>query len=250
MYRILFSNIGYARGIDGTIRSHIDNFGRHFYCDAPAQMRILGQIKEVIDRESPDLCCFVEIDQGSHQTAGLNQIEGLLDSHYRYHDIADKYGDRNRLSRMPLHRGKSNAFLSRQDVGFRRLYFKKGNKRLIYRLALPEGIDLYFAHFSLWGPTRKAQLQQVRDMIEKRGRDSIVLADFNIMKGFGELAPLMENGGLHLFNREEEHTFTFHKTRKTLDLCLCSQTLAEKARLKLIPQPFSDHAALLLELKT
>lgn len=248
-YRILFSNIGYAKGIDGSLRHHVERFGRHFYCTLPVQEQVLGQIKGVIDVEKPDLCCFVEIDQGSLHSARFNQIEALMDSEYRYHDIAGKYGQRSWLSRMPLHEGKSNAFLARHDTAFERLYFAHGTKRLVYRLAVPGDISVFFAHFSLKKKVRAMQFQEMRRLIEDTPGEAIVLADFNVMTGFSELFPLLKGSGLALLNREDEHTFTFHKFNLALDLCICSESLLEKTGLKIIPQPFSDHAALLLELQ-
>ena len=39
-------------------------------------------------------------------------------------------------------------------------------------------------------------------------------------------------------NREGEPTFRFHQTRHILDLCLCSESIADKINLQIIPQPF------------
>ena len=56
-YKIFFSNIGYAKGIDGSLRQHISMAGRHFYCSLPVQEQVLAQVKALIDAEQPDLCC-------------------------------------------------------------------------------------------------------------------------------------------------------------------------------------------------
>lgn len=246
--KILFSNIGYARGIDGSLRQHVTRFGRNFYCALPVQEQVLSQVKDIIKAENPDICCFVEIDQGSIHSARFNQIRALMDDEYIHHDIADKYGERSLLGRMPLHRGKSNAFLSKQDLDYQKLYFSHGSKRLIYHLALPGDIDLFFAHFSLQKKTRARQMEEVRKLAEGKPR-VIILADFNIFGGFDELKPLLHDTDLQVLNREDEHTFQFHKTRKTLDLCICSKDLVPRTMLRVIPQPFSDHAALLLEIE-
>ena len=107
--KILFSNLGYARGINGSLQQHIKGAGRFFYCAPTVQQRVLAQMKSIIDQEKPDLCCFVEIDQGSIHTAYFNQMDALMDEIYRFHDISDKYGYNSTLGRMPLHAGKSNA---------------------------------------------------------------------------------------------------------------------------------------------
>ena len=197
--------------------------------------------------EKPDLCCLVEIDRGSAHSARFNQILALLDDEYRYHDIADKYGQESPLGKMPLHSGKSNGFLARNDLVFERLYFRNGTKRLVYRIELPDGAHLFFAHFSLNRKVRTRQFREVHDLVRGSAGPVILLADFNILRGFSELKSLVEDTGLSVMNREEDPTFTFHKNRLPLDLCLCTRDIAERISLRIIPQPFSDHAALLVE---
>lgn len=245
--KILFSNLGYAKGIDGSLRHNVLHAGRHIYSSPAVQRQVLGQFRRIIDTESPDICCLVEIDRGSFHSAYLNQIQVLLGDDYPFSDIADKYGEQSRFSSLPFHQGKSNGFIARGEFPFERHYFRHGTKRLIYQVALPEGITLFFAHFSLQRQVRARQFQEMHRLImEKEGR-VIILADFNILHGFQELTPLLDNTDLRLLNRQDEPTFTFHRRRLVLDLCLCSAELAERMTLRVIPQPFSDHAALLVE---
>lgn len=244
--KILFSNIGYAKGIDGSLWQHISRFGRHFYCELPVQEQVIGQIKNIIRAESPDLCCFVEIDQGSFHSGGYNQMKALVDEEYHFYDAADKYGENSTLGKMPVFSGKSNGFLSKEKVAFERLYFSRGAKRLIYRINLNTGVVLLFAHFSLQYKVRMLQFEEIKALVKSIDGEVIILADFNIMQGFSEVQSLLQETGLVLLNREDEHTFTFHTRRLTLDLCLCSPGLAARTNLRIIPQPYSDHAALLL----
>ncbi|MCF8496254.1 MAG: endonuclease/exonuclease/phosphatase family protein [Alphaproteobacteria bacterium] len=251
-YKILFSNIGYAKGINGSLRQHLDFFGRHFYCAVPVQEQVLAQLKAIIKAENPDLCCFVEIDSGSFHSAQFNQIEALLDDLYSFHDIADKYGHRSFVGRLPLHRGKSNALLAKHALNFERLYFRNGTKRLIYNVTLPSeiprDIHVFFAHFSLNKRVRMRQFEEVRKIILDTSGETILLADFNIFQGFKELFPLLNTEDLIVLNKESDPTFTFSGRRLALDLCLCSRSLAARLNLRIIPQPFSDHAALLVEI--
>ena len=247
-YKILFSNIGYAKGIDGSLRQHVNLFGRHFYCAVPVQEQVLRQVKTIIDAERPDLCCFVEIDYGSIHAAGLNQIDILKDADYCFHDITGKYGQGSLLSRMPLHMGKGNGFLARREIPFERLYFTQGAKRLVYRMQLDAGLSVFFSHFSLSKKVRARQLEEMGEFIRREKGEVALLADFNILDGFSELAPILKACRLNVLNKEEEHTFTFHSRKLALDLCLCTDGLRDRAKLKIVPQPFSDHAALLLEL--
>jgi endonuclease/exonuclease/phosphatase family metal-dependent hydrolase len=246
-FKILFSNIGYARGIDGTLWQHICRFNRHFYCSIPLQQQVLMQLKGIITSTRPDICCFVEIDEGSVHSARFNQIKYLLDDDYRHYDIADKYGPGNWLAGLPLHFGKSSAFMARMDYPFEKLYFTTGSKRLIHRIALPNGVMLYFTHFSLQRKVRQQQFAELRRLIDTQGAPVIVMADFNIMYGFAELQPFLDGADLVILNDEQQPTFRLHRTTKALDLCLCSKSIVGNMDLKIIQQPFSDHAALLVE---
>ena len=246
--KILFSNLGYARGIDGTLWQHVTRAGRHFYCPVSPQQVALNQLKNIMDQAQPDLCCFVEIDSGSLHSGNFNQMEALRDDTYRYAEISNKYGADSVYSRLPFHASKCNGFLARVDYPFEKLFFKAGRKRLIYRITLPGNIALYFAHFSLQAVVRELQFKELEDHIVKDGRRSIVLADFNIFYGFAEISGLLNATGMKLINREDEFTFTFHTRRHVLDLCLASHALAGKIDLEVVPQPFSDHAAICLKL--
>jgi len=246
--KILFSNIGYAKGIDGTLWQHFWRMHRHIYCPIPMQQQVLGQLKNIIRQEQPDICCFVEIDEGSFQSGEFNQMHALMDEEYHFHDMADKYGVGNFLSRVPFHKGKNNGFLAKSVLPFDRLYFDFGSKRLLYKIILPGDIHLFFGHFSLNRRVRLRQFQVLNRMVKETLGKVIVLADFNIMDGFAELGAITDGTDLKILNREEDYTFTFHRRQLALDICLCSSELAGQVGLKIIPQPYSDHAALLVEL--
>ena len=78
----------------------------------------------------------------------------------------------------------------------------------------------------------------------------ILLDDFNILKGISELDSFSEKDSFRLLNDPDQPTFIFHRRRLLLDLCLYTPALEGKLELDIIPQPFSDHAALLVEVKS
>lgn len=244
-YKILFSNIGYAKGIDGSLVQHMRHLHRHVHCPIPVQKQVMMQIQSIMKQEQPDLCCFVEIEHHD-QGRKYSQVQALADDDYPFFDVADKYGVNSWLSRVPWHRGRCNAFLSRHELAFERRYFSLGSKRLIYEVEGPENTSIFFAHFSLQKSVRAEQFREMRRLIARSGREAIVLADFNIMGGFGELTPLLRDSNLHVLSREDEPTFTFSRMRRVLDLCICSESLRDRLSLTIIPQPYSDHAALLV----
>lgn len=242
------SNLGYLRGINGCLAHHVRYLHRHIMCPRDVQEACLKQVVALIRQENPDVCCFVEIDKGSVDLDRFNQLEALAAERYSFFDIENKYGPTSRLRHFPLTRGKSNGFLSKKELPYEKIFFTHGTKRLIYKIALEPEVTLFFAHFSLKKAVRAKQLLQIRQLVKDTTGEIILLGDFNIHSGFAELAPLLHENSLVLLNREEDPTFTFHRFRLALDLCICSHGIAERAKLRIIPQPYSDHEALLLTL--
>jgi endonuclease/exonuclease/phosphatase family metal-dependent hydrolase len=246
-YKILMSNIGYARGINGCLSQHLLKAHRYLYCSRKTQHAILAQLKKIIDKEKPDLGCLIEIDKGSFHLGQMNQLQALVDDYYPHFDIENKYGTNPSQRYMPGAEGKCNAFFSHQPVAYEKIYFVHGTKRLIYKLEITADITLFFTHFSLKRNVREKQFIELGELVNEVKGQVIVLGDFNIFSGFIELSPLIKATGLKLLNKEDQHTFTFHRNKLALDLCLSSAKV--KADLKIIEQPFSDHAALLLTLE-
>jgi endonuclease/exonuclease/phosphatase family metal-dependent hydrolase len=247
--RILFSNLGYATGINGTLRQHAGKALRHAFQTKAMQHRILAKFSAIMAQENPDLCCLVELDQGSIHTAYFNQITALACANYPIFDIADKYGPGSRASQLLFHRGKSNGFLAKSPQRFERLYFEHGTKRLIYKIILTSTLTLFFAHFSLKRQVRARQFLEMRRLAQDSGGDVLIFGDFNTLNGLSELGPLLDGDFLHLLNPPDKPTFRFHRWQHTLDLCLCSPGLLSSCSLTVIDQPFSDHAALLLDIR-
>lgn len=246
-HTILLSNLGYARGINGDLAQHLRFAHRHFYCPPGVQEKVLKQLSALIEQYQPDLCCFVEIDKGSRDLGNFDQLASLVNAQYAHFDIENKYGERSRLRRFAFTRGKSNAFVSKKPFPFEKIYFPHGVKRLIYKIQLEENLTLFFAHFSLKRRVRAMQLDHIKRLIADTPGEVIFLGDFNILNGFSELDEILREDGLVLLNRKEETTFQFHRRKLVLDLCLCSPSVAKRAQLTVVPQPFSDHAALVLK---
>ena len=246
MITILMSNLGYLCGIDGGLSQHFRYAYRHFYCPRYVQEACLKQVIGIIQREDPDICCFVEIDAGTARGRGFNQLEALVSDRYPFFDIENKYGPLSRLRSLPWTRGKSNGFLSKHLLTYEKIFFTHGTKRLIYKIGIEPNLTLFFAHFSLRKTTRLQQLLQTRRIVNETAGEIILLGDFNINGGFDELEPLLNENRLVLLSREDIPTFRFHTLRLPLDLALCSPAIAAHSQLRIIPQPYSDHEALLL----
>lgn len=245
--KILMSNLGYARGINGCLVDHIRYAHRHVFCSQVVQQQVLDQLAAIMAEEAPDICCFVEIDNGSFDTARFNQLEHLLSDDYPHYDVENKYGAGSILRTLAFTRGKSNAFIARKRYPFERVYFTHGTKRLIYKINIAENLTLFFAHFSLKAAVRKKQLEQTRALMHDTKGEVIFMGDFNVLSGLSELDGLIEEKKLVLMNNPDAPTFTFHTRKLVLDLCLCTPAIAAKTAIRIIPQPFSDHAAVVAE---
>jgi len=245
--KILLSNLGYMRGFHGGLAQQMLYAHRHFYCSVAAQQQSAQQLMMLLERENPDICCFVEIDKGSSSTSNFNQLEAILTEKYPFFDIENKYGLHSRLRQFSFSKGKSNAFMAKHKLAYRKIYFTHGTKRLIYDIMLDPHTTLFFTHFSLKKKVRVQQLLQMRQLLHEAKGNVILLGDFNILSGFQELEPLLHNNNLRLLNDEHQPTFRFHRLHRVLDLCICSASIAPCLAIKIIPQPYSDHAALLVE---
>jgi endonuclease/exonuclease/phosphatase family metal-dependent hydrolase len=245
--KILFMNLGYARGISGRLSEHLRYAYRHIYCPPAIQRQSLDQLNQLIKQVEPDLCCFVEIDQGSFGWARFNQIKHLVSKNHAFSDIENKYAPDSFLRVLTITSGKSNAFISRKNYDFEKLYFSHGYKRLIYKIKISNDITVFFAHFSLKKAVRVRQLLEARDLMRREDGEVIFFGDFNILSGLQEIEPLLDQGRFVLLNQPDVPTFLFHNHKLVLDLCVCSQAISKEASLTILPQTYSDHAALVLE---
>lgn len=245
---ILFANLGYARGLDGSLGHHIRHVGRNLYCPPRVQHRVFAQLADLIAAADPDLCCLVEIDAGSIHSGRLDQLPAIAGTAYGFHDSAGKYGPDRLIGRLPFHHGKSNGFMAKTGIPFQRLSLSHGSKRLLYRIQIDPDRALYFAHFSLRRQTRQRQFADIAERIVAEPGETLLLGDFNIFNGTDELRDLTDRTGMVLLNDPVHPTFRLGRKQHLLDLALCTPGLAGGAKLTVIPQPYSDHAALLITL--
>ena len=247
--KILFMNLGYARGISGSLAHHIRYAHRHFYCSPSVQKQSLNLFNSLMREEKPDIACLVEIDRGSFGTSQFNQVEHLLDETYSFSNIENKYAHNSFLRSFGPTSGKSNAFIARKKYDFEKLSFACGVKRLVYKIKLSDEVTLFFAHFSLNRTTRARQILEAREQMRKVLGEVIFLGDFNVLSGLHEIEPMLDHGRHMLLNRDSEPTFLFHKRKLVLDLCITTPLLAGRAHLRVLPQTYSDHAALILDIR-
>ena len=94
---------------------------------------------------------------------------------------------------------------------------------------------------------REGQFRELRELFERTAGEVAIMGDFNIFRGSGELAPLLEGGGLEVVSGLGNDTFRLDGRRFAVDLCVCSTDLARRAEVRVIEQSYSDHSAIVLE---
>lgn len=198
--------------------------------------RIRHSIYQLLHRERPDICCFIEI----HKNHGF-----IPHPHAFFSHIDNKYGLRSILRWIPFFRDNCNGFFSQHPLHFRKRYFKNGTKKLVYEIDLGRNITLFLAHFALRRDVRRKQSQELRQML-KECTDVIVCGDFNAFEGVKELRSLAESCDLHIINPSP--TFPAVLPRKALDLFLCSKTLHNPSAHVLQDVQMSDHLPVILEI--
>ncbi len=246
--KILMSNIAYARGFDGALGRHVGRAYRHVYCSKAVQQNVMGDVKRLLDREKPDVCCFVEVERGGKGAKAFDQLRSLLDERFMYSDIANKYFAKGRYKWIPVLGRKCNAFCANRPLEFEHVYLDAGIKRLVYQITVNPKLTLFFAHFSLRRKVRKLQFESLAKVLQKTPGEHLVMGDFNVFGGPEEIAPFLGSTGLEVLNDPKLPTFRFHRRRSLVDLAMVSPSLRHRAELRIVEQPYSDHAALILDL--
>ncbi len=237
--KILLYNAAYATGLDGSIRDYFLKFYRYIYTPRDIIRKVRQAIYHLLERESPDVCCFVEVHSRTHM---------LPEAHsYTFGDIENKYGRFSWLRAVPMFRDNCNGFMSKHPLPFRKHEFTHGTKKLIYEILLKEDLSLFLVHFSLNGAVRKLQCQELEQLLKSRKR-VILCGDFNIFRGAGELQKLAKDCNLHIVNSIDQATFPAFHPKNSLDLFLCSHSL-KHAEVKVLHAHASDHLPVLLDVQ-
>lgn len=235
-FRVLLMNLGYATGLDGSFRSYLTQWYRYLYTPQRIIRQVRRSIYTLLNREDPDLCCFVEI----HHKHGFVPHPHAYTSH-----IDNKYGRFSILRYLPFFRDNCNGFFSHHALRFQKRYFKNGAKKLIYDIHLGNGLSLLLVHFSLRRDTRRLQCRELQSIL--RGRHhTIVCGDFNIFRGTRELHALAESCGLRIVNAHHP-TFPSAHPCKVLDLFLCPKAMHAVSARVFSDVKVSDHLPVMLE---
>lgn len=237
--KVLLLNAGYCSGLDGSYRDYILHSSRYLRTPQSIIAAVEASIGSLINAEQPDICCFLEL---SKHTA---LIQDLRD--YPCHDVDIKYGVNSILRHLPFFRDNCNGFFAREEVPYKKYFFKNGAKKLIYELEVGNDVSLLLCHFSLSHIVRRQQFRELETIIKNRER-AILCGDFNIFRGTHEIDDLMNACNLHPVTAYAP-TFPAVSPSKALDMFLCTNGL-NVTRCEVV-RDFrgSDHLPVILEFK-
>ena len=235
-FRVLLMNLGYGTELDGSLWGYLTRWYRYLYTPQRIIREVRRSVYALLNRERPDLCCFVEI----HHRHGFVPHPRAYASH-----IDNKYGRFSILRHLPFFRDNCNGFYSHRRLHFTKRYFKAGTKKLLYDIDVGNGFSLLLAHFSLRRDTRRRQFRELENIIGNR-RNVILCGDFNIFRGIGELRRLSEDCGLQVVDAHRATFPTVHP-RKTIDLFLCPKRLHSVSARVMEDVRVSDHLPVMLE---
>lgn len=238
--KILLLNTGYFSGLDGSLKNYVIHGVRYLHTPERIMSAVEHSVSRLVNLERPDVCCFLELPKKSSIAQDLSE--------YPFHDISNKYGLNSLLRRLPLFRRNCNGFFAREKLQYKKRYFAKGRKKLIYELDLPNGTTVLLCHFSLSKKTRMKQFDQLKKLIASK-KNVILCGDFNIFKGSNEVKSLMEECKLQSVSAFQP-TFPAFKPKKAFDLFLCTTDINVTRCEPIAKFHGSDHLPVVLEFHT
>lgn len=235
--KIMFLNLQYGLGLDGSFGDFLRHFYRYFYCSRKVEVKAVDALKDILWKERPDVLLLTE--------TYLEHLKDLVNEGYAYFDVGNKYGPMSLLRKIPGFRRRSNGFLANGNFNFDKHYLKNGVKKLIYEIKINEDLGLFMGHFSLSGRTRKKQFDELKK-IAGRYKKVILCGDFNIFSGYEELESLIKELDLKIVAKQEHKTYPAYNPKHHMDLFLCSKDLKIKGA-KVLREKLSDHLPVILE---
>jgi endonuclease/exonuclease/phosphatase family metal-dependent hydrolase len=188
----------------------------------------------------PDIIGLVEVDSGSYRTNRRNQAREIARALGHYHCYGSKYHHSSMANRLPVLRKQGNAFLTRDTVhGEQFHYFKKGVKRLVIELDLPE-LTVFLVHLALGFRVRQDQLADLYALVKATQKPHIVAGDFNARWGDREMRLFLAAAGLQSANTAGAPSYPSWSPRRQLDFILYSPGI-RVTRFAMPQVTYSDH---------
>ena len=217
--KILFYNLGYCRGITGSLASYMQKGMAVAYHTQKSQKNVLDEIVHIINQENPDVFAYAEISLGALRNQRFNQHAYLTQQLAKTHAeiSASKYGQ-SMFTLLPFHAGNGNGAVSFVPGEISPHYLRHSRKKLVVVIKT-EHVTIFSVHLPLVSADRKAQLTELVELVNECHGDVVVCGDFNIFGGINELEYIRTQTNLQLAG-ERSYTFPSHKPRIELDVFL------------------------------
>ena len=246
--KILFYNLGYGRGHDGSLFNYIVKAHRFFLYPKRTQRKVLDGVFEILKDEEPDVFAYAEISTGSFRNKYFNQHQYLVENMPRgvvAESAVSKYGE-TVLNIAPFHTGNANGVVSHLPAEISECYLRKSRKKLVYKIEL-KNLTVFAVHLPLVSSDRIAQLVELSEMVNETKGNVVVCGDFNIFDGIDELKVITDCTELETVG-EKLLTFPSYKPRLLLDVFLYRfEDINIKPRMRVLDEQYSDHLPIILE---
>ena len=253
MVRLISYNIEYELGMTGHVYEYL-KLWRYFLPPHFTDSRIADFLKV----EQPDIVALMEVDLGSIRTRYTDKAE-YYKTYLNFTDCASatKYPTwswAKILSRTPIFRKQGNAILYKkrfQDVKYHWLH--EGAKRLLIQTNIKVNrnlVRLFLAHLALGKKTRRKQIDEIARIIKGEDTPTILMGDFNTVKGEKELTDFLRKTKLHKTYMIHKHsncnTYPSFCPRKHFDYIFVSKQIKVK-NFKTLECRFSDHLPIMMD---
>ena len=246
--KIIFWNLGYARGIDGSLKSYLINLKHFVRQDKKSQKLIIEDIADLIKKNKPDVFAFAEILTGSNRNMYFNQhkyLRALVSKEHQVTSAVTKYGN-TIFSSLPFHKGNSNGLISFVPATVVNHYLQHSRKKLVQEIRLNE-LTIFVGHLPLVSRDREQQFKEIATLVNNTTGDVVLCGDFNIFNGFDELSFLKNETGLKLAGA---NITTFPSSRPKIQLDIFMYRFADTSQVpkfSVLHSKVSDHLPIVLE---
>lgn len=241
--KILFYNIGYGTGLNGSWRQYLYKLWRYLWSPISNIKRISRLLKD----KNIDILCLAEVDTGSIRQRFFSQLNIIADFlGFKYFKSFPKYHPKSLFRFIPLMRKQHDAILTRKKGKIVNHYLKNGTKKLIQELIV-DNISIFTVHLSvLRSKLRRIQLEEMAKIIKKCKNPQVLCGDFNIFKGIQEIQAFIKETGLKIVDIPP--SFPSCKPTKRLDLFFVSPKI-EVNDFGVIADESSDHLPVWIEIE-
>lgn len=240
--KIMFYNIAYGTGLNGSWRQYLSRSWRFLWLPLSAMPNMIMALK----RENPDVLCLAEVDSGSFRNRFRCQARQIAKKlKFPYFKTTTKYRPKSIWQYMTLIRRQHDAILSRKKGLFLKHQLKSGMKKLVQEYVVND-ISIFTVHLAVLSKrVRRKQLAELADILKDCPRPHLVCGDFNINRGLDELKEFVRLTGLRRLIKKP--TFPSFKPKHYLDIFFASPDVKIR-NVGVVKIDYSDHLPVWVEI--